>query len=46
MNAFAVWLDLALTDIPSGVQAFNFNLYEGATTWDVELVGTAWFDAI
>lgn len=43
---FAKWLDLMLSrKLPSDVRAFNFNLYEGvAHTWDVELVGAAFFD--
>ena len=43
---FAAWLDAALSArIPAEVRAFNFNLYEGVQrTWDVELIGTAFYD--
>ena len=40
---FSAWLDGALSqDVPKGVVAFNFNLYEDADQhWSVELVGTS-----
>lgn len=46
MNLFAEWLDRALS-IASRfpVVAYNFNLYEGSMTWDMELVGSSRFDS-
>jgi hypothetical protein len=43
---FPTWLDAALSRrVPPDVRAFNFNLYEGvAHTWDIELVGSTFFD--
>lgn len=40
---FAEWLDATLShNIPKGVVAFNFNIYEDADfQWSVELVGTS-----
>jgi hypothetical protein len=45
VSPFSAWLDDALSRrMPEDVRAFNFNLYEGERSWDVELVGTATFD--
>ncbi len=45
VSPFAAWLDAALSrHIPDDVSAFNFNLYEGAATWDIEIVGAADYD--
>ena len=45
VSPFAAWLDAALSRrIPDDVRAFNFNLYEGEKTWDVEIVGAEDFD--
>lgn len=43
---FANWLNQVLNqDIPKGIKAFNFNLYEGAgDTYDIELIGSDEFD--
>jgi hypothetical protein len=41
---FFTWIDQALlVDLPSTVQAFNFNLYEGKGEWHVQIVGTGSF---
>ena len=43
---FSKWLNQVLEkDIPNGIKAFNFNLYEGSEdTYDVELIGSDEFD--
>jgi len=43
---FSSWLDKHLSkDLPVGIVAINFNLYEGAEqTYDVEFVGCCSFD--
>jgi len=42
----ANWLDTILEqEIPKGIVAFNFNLYEGAEgTYDIQLIGSDEFD--
>jgi hypothetical protein len=43
---FSKWLNQVLDrDIPKGVKAFNFNLYEGGEdTYDIQLIGSDEFD--
>lgn len=43
---FAKWLDKILEqEIPDGVIAFHFNLYEGSeNTYDVQIIGASQFD--
>lgn len=43
---FSNWLDSVLKrELPSGVVAFNFNLYEGSEdTYDIQLIGSDEFD--
>ena len=45
---FSEWLDQQLNkDLPEGVVAFNFNLYEGASDtpeYHIELIGADYFD--
>lgn len=43
---FANWLNQVLNqDIPKGIKAFNFNLYEAARdTYGIELIGSDEFD--
>lgn len=42
---FSKWLDSNLEQLPSGVIAVNFNLYEGSNqTYDIQLIGTDKFD--
>ena len=43
----AAWIDqLALNEIPEDVAAFYFNLYDKCNDldWEMELLGTSWFD--
>ena len=43
----AAWIDqLALNEIPDNVAAFYFNLYDKCNDldWEMELLGTSWFD--
>jgi hypothetical protein len=43
--AFAKWVDDSLSsNIPKGIRAFNFNLYETADSYEVELIGADRFD--
>ena len=45
VNDFGIWLDDALlAAADTSAQAFNFNLYQAAETWDVELIGADEFD--
>lgn len=42
-----LWINqLALTEIPENVAAFYFNLYDKCNDldWEMELLGTSWFD--
>lgn len=43
---FSNWLNQALKqDIPKGIKAFNFNLYEGGEdTYDIQLIGSDEFN--
>ncbi|SDN93119.1 hypothetical protein [Bacillus sp. OK048] len=43
---FSNWLNLVLEqEIPKGIKAFNFNLYEGEKdTFDIQLIGSDEFD--
>jgi hypothetical protein len=43
---FSNWLNKILEqDIPNGIKAFNFNLYEGSEdTYDIQLIGSDEFD--
>ncbi|MFJ9502145.1 hypothetical protein [Brevibacillus centrosporus] len=43
---FSNWLDQILEqDIPKGINAFNFNLYEASgETYDIQLIGSDEFD--
>lgn len=43
---FSNWLNQILEqDIPNGIKAFNFNLYEGSEdTYDIKLIGSNEFD--
>lgn len=43
---FSKWLNQVLEqDIPKGIKAFNFNLYEGEEdTYDIQLIGSDEFD--
>ncbi len=42
---FFAWIDRMLPQrIPSGTQAFHFNLYEGETSVHVQLIGTEAFN--
>jgi len=43
---FSIWLNQVLEqDIPKGIKAFNFNLYEGEKdTYDIQLIGSDEFD--
>lgn len=43
---FSNWLDNVLEqELPEGIVAFNFNLYEGAKeTYDIQLIGSDEFD--
>ena len=43
---FSNWLDKVLEkELPEGIVAFNFNLYEGAEeTYDIQLIGSDEFD--
>ncbi|NOV02347.1 hypothetical protein [Paenibacillus planticolens] len=43
---FSNWLNHILEqDIPEGIKAFNFNLYEGSDdTYDIQLIGSDEFD--
>ncbi len=43
---FSNWLNKVLEqDIPKGIKAFNFNLYEGeGETYDIQLIGSDEFD--
>ena len=43
---FSNWLNQVLEkNIPTGIKAFNFNLYEGTEdTYDIELIGSDEFD--
>ncbi|WP_265443154.1 hypothetical protein [Acetivibrio straminisolvens] len=43
---FFDWLDRILSqELPKGIKAFNFNLYEGAEgTYDIQLIGSDEFD--
>ncbi|SDP14566.1 hypothetical protein SAMN04487897_1407 [Paenibacillus sp. yr247] len=43
---FSNWLNQILEqDIPIGIKAFNFNLYEGSDdTYDIQLIGSDEFD--
>jgi hypothetical protein len=44
-TAFETWIDGTLTaGAPSAVVAFNFNIYEDADAFSVELIGTSSFD--
>jgi len=41
---FFTWIDQALSaELPSTVQAFNFNLYEAKGDWHVQVVGAGSF---
>lgn len=49
MNNFEIfsnWLDQILSrEIPKGIIAFNFNIYEGSNgTYDVQIIGSEEFD--
>jgi len=41
-SLFSIWLDNILEqDMPNGIKAFNFNIYEGSEgTYDIELIGS------
>lgn len=42
---FAQWIDTVLSsDLPLGIAAFHFNLYDGPQTHDVQLVGCPAYD--
>lgn len=45
-NEFTEWLDNILkTNLPNGIIAINFNLYEdGNNKWSIELIGSSSFD--
>lgn len=45
-NSFENWVDKSLsTELPAGIEAFCFNLYEdGDGKWSVEIIGAASFD--
>lgn len=46
MSRFAEWANAALPKaLRHRVVAYNFNLYAGERSWDIELVGTSRFDA-
>ena len=39
---FSAWLDEVLKEeLPEGIAAFNFNLYEGEDAFDIQLIGTS-----
>lgn len=39
------WLDiLKLETVPEGIVAYNFNLYDGDETYDIQLIGSDEFD--
>ena len=42
---FSAWLDQVLEgDLPEGIAAFNFNLYEGDDAFDIQLIGAPRFE--
>ena len=42
---FSAWLDEVLKEeLPQGIAAFNFNLYEGEDAFDIQLIGASRFD--
>lgn len=42
---FCDWLDHVLEqNLPKNIKAFNFNLYEGEGTYDIQLIGSDEFD--
>lgn len=42
----AAWIDTVLSaPLPEGIAAFHFNLYDSATTYDIELIGAPAYDA-
>src|SRR5690554_79776 len=45
-KVFSDWLDKVLEqELPKGIVAFNFNLYEGTEgTYDIQLIGSNEFD--
>lgn len=44
-SEFAAWLDEVLKEqLPEGIAAFNFNLYEGDDSFDIQLIGASRFD--
>ena len=45
-NKFNQWLnDILKNDLPKGIKAINFNLYEdGNNKWSIELIGSSIFD--
>ena len=43
--AFSEWLNKVLEQkLPTGIVAFNFNLYEGEDTYDIQLIGSDQFN--
>ncbi|MBE5820587.1 MAG: hypothetical protein E7310_07270 [Clostridiales bacterium] len=45
-NKFNEWLnDILKNDLPKGIKAINFNLYEDSNNkWSIELIGSSVFD--
>ena len=44
-SEFSAWLDEVLKEeLPQGIAAFNFNLYEGEDAFDIQLIGASRFD--
>lgn len=42
---FIEWIDgLELENIPENIKAYNFNLYDGEDTYDIQLIGSDEFD--
>jgi len=42
---FGEWIDRALSgELPDGIAAFHFNMYDGPETHDVEIVGCPTYD--